>query len=132
MREKAGRQSKIHKSHNASWVSVQFFDILSGNAGLLMMCLLWINAQRMMGCINALYNTSQQFSLILVGGFFFLEYTATKAQGVGAACAHLVTGRLLFGSTHHTRAPLFFFFSACQVSFWSQAAPLRTVERGCV
>lgn len=42
------------------------FDILSGDDGLLMMCLLWINAQRMTGCINDLYNTSQQFCLILV------------------------------------------------------------------
>lgn len=41
-------------------------DILSGEDGLLMMCLLWINAQRMTSCINDLYNTSQQLSLILV------------------------------------------------------------------
>lgn len=44
------------------------FDILSGDDGLLMMCLLWISAQRLTGYINDLNNTSQQvksyFSLI--------------------------------------------------------------------
>lgn len=46
-----------------------------------MMCLLWINAQRMMGCINALYNTSQQFSLILVGFFFSSSTLQPKLKG---------------------------------------------------
>lgn len=73
-----------------------------------MMCLLWINAQRMTGCINDLYNTSQQPSLISV---FFLEYTATRAQEW-----------TLFSVPLHG-------LSSFQVPFWLQAALLRIGEK---
>ena len=79
-------------------------DILSGDDGLLMMCLLWINAQRMPGCINDLYNTSQQFSLILV---LFPRVHCNQRSRVDGTCEYLVTRHLLFGSTHHCMASLF-------------------------
>lgn len=98
------------------------FDILSGDDGLLMMCLLWINAHRMTGCINDLYNTSQQLSLIFV---LFPRLHCNQSSRVEGTCEYIVTGHLLYGSTHHYMASLFLF--GCQVSLWLQAAPLRIV-----
>lgn len=82
------------------------FDILSGDDGLLMMCLLRINAQRMLGCINDLHNAAQQFSLILV---LFPRVHCNQSSRVKGTCEYLVTGHLLFGSTHHYMASLFLF-----------------------
>lgn len=58
-----------------------------------MMCLLWINAQRMAGCINDLHNTSQQFSLIL---FLFPKVHCNQTSRLEGTCEYLVTRHFFF------------------------------------
>lgn len=92
--QSARKNSERHSLESASWVwCTVMFDILSGDQGLLMMCLLWINAQRLTGCINDLHNTSQQFSLILV---LFPRVHCNRTSRVESKYEYLVTGHVLF------------------------------------
>lgn len=112
------------------------FDILSGDDGPLMMCLLWINAQRMTGRINDLYNTSQQqLSLILV---LFPGVHCNQSSRMEGTRECLVTAHVPLGSTHRYAALSPSFGLSGIVSVAGELAPpgdwvkeLRVRPRGC-